>query len=361
MFSFYLKCYFENVKLTKRYFGFKPIFLFWTFLAPLWLFFIEVTYFLDWIFFPRLKEKKIVSPIFLTGHPRSGTTFIHRSFNLIDTFSSFTFADIVCPTLTGRKILFPIINYYVKKNKKLESKAESGHETQWNQVEEEDLLFTFFFSTNLITFFSPLAFSANPKLWPIRHDALFFQQKLLKRLKGYIQRQLYLTHKDRILLKMPDLIWRLDNVMQAFTDAQFIAIKRNPLDAIESWVNMSKQALIQSSIYEGVPSEALLNYYQRRVRASILFYKKFHHLLKTVFKDKEKFLVIEFIDVIKNYPHVVDQIDQFCHLHLSTEEKKKISSFSHTKTHHNPSLEDYGITRTKIQENFDPELLEDFS
>ena len=33
---------------------------------------------LDKLFFPKINNRKIISPILVVGNPRSGTTFLHR-------------------------------------------------------------------------------------------------------------------------------------------------------------------------------------------------------------------------------------------------------------------------------------------
>ena len=53
---------------------------------------------LDHLFFPAYKKQKIVSPIYIIGNPRSGTTFTHRLISKDKRFTYFELFHTIFPT-----------------------------------------------------------------------------------------------------------------------------------------------------------------------------------------------------------------------------------------------------------------------
>ena len=69
---------------------------------------IFLTFFLDKIFF--YNKGKIEKPIFIIGHLRSGTTFLHRFMcdNFMD-LKGMMLIDMLLPAITTRKLLKPLV------------------------------------------------------------------------------------------------------------------------------------------------------------------------------------------------------------------------------------------------------------
>ena len=65
-----------------------------------------VFFLLDYGFFPRLWSQKVVSPVFIVGHGRSGTTLMHRLLSADgDKFSYFLYWEMFFPSLLQKRIL----------------------------------------------------------------------------------------------------------------------------------------------------------------------------------------------------------------------------------------------------------------
>ncbi|WP_269525695.1 sulfotransferase [Coraliomargarita parva] len=61
---------------------------------------------LDEVFFPGYRRTPVKSPVFVTGIPRSGTTFVHRTLAAHPEFTSFsTWEAVLAPTILQRKII----------------------------------------------------------------------------------------------------------------------------------------------------------------------------------------------------------------------------------------------------------------
>ena len=109
LFRAMLKIYYRILISTWKTFGFGVIFLRWLLLGPLFVFFTNLTLFLDNIFFPQYRKVEVKNPVFIIGHPRSGTTFLHRLLTQTNDFAVFQLWHILLPSLTARVLLKPIM------------------------------------------------------------------------------------------------------------------------------------------------------------------------------------------------------------------------------------------------------------
>ncbi len=72
--------------------------------------FISVTLCLDSLLFVGFKKQKFEKPLFLIGHLRSGTTFMHRYLSdLLPHYRSMVLWEMVFPALSARKLLTPFL------------------------------------------------------------------------------------------------------------------------------------------------------------------------------------------------------------------------------------------------------------
>ena len=80
-------------------------FLYFLFKIPARLAYIAVSLLLDNIFFPKYRRVEIKNPVFVIGHPRSGTTFLHALLTQTEEFAVFRNWEILHPPLTARALL----------------------------------------------------------------------------------------------------------------------------------------------------------------------------------------------------------------------------------------------------------------
>jgi len=78
--------------------------------VPFYLMFTHITLWLDNFFFRGYRDVEIKNPIFIIGHPRSGTTFFHRLMIKTDEYLNFKSWQLFFPALTARKFIKPIID-----------------------------------------------------------------------------------------------------------------------------------------------------------------------------------------------------------------------------------------------------------
>lgn len=82
-----MRLYLKGLKTNRHMFGWSRNFLFFCGVVLVFLVSDAVNAFLrmlDHLFFPGFKKVEVKRPVFIIGHPRSGTTFIHKLFTQTD-------------------------------------------------------------------------------------------------------------------------------------------------------------------------------------------------------------------------------------------------------------------------------------
>jgi hypothetical protein len=81
----------------------------WFFAGPIQYLLAEAANRIDLLFHPELRTMKLDRPVFVFGHPRSGTTFLQKSLYETGQVSMFRTWELWFPTLTERFIAGAVI------------------------------------------------------------------------------------------------------------------------------------------------------------------------------------------------------------------------------------------------------------
>ena len=113
-----MSLYLKWLKLNWDMFGLNNHFIFFFVVILLDLIFFLVSRFFlltDHIFFPGFRMVEVKKPIFIIGHPRSGTSFVHHLFAHANEVAAFKTWHIIFPSLTSRVLFKPLINFLIRK------------------------------------------------------------------------------------------------------------------------------------------------------------------------------------------------------------------------------------------------------
>ena len=210
----------------------------------------------------RIRYKKILKsmkcpkdPIFIVGHWRSGTTFLHQLMNQSPELTSPSLFQVATPDcfLTGKKFLVPHIRPFLSKKRSVDNVRIGLDEPQ----EDEYALFR-------MTTLSPVERLIFPK------KSAFFLHKcdsyLPSKYKKSIWRdalqtfckKLYLKSRKRIVLKNPFHSMRIHYLRNIFPNAKFVHIYRNPLKVIPSSLRMWDIVGKQNALIDKSPSPSMI-------------------------------------------------------------------------------------------------------
>lgn len=194
-----------------------------------------------------VKREQVKQPIFIVGHFRSGTTYVHDALNELDT--------VVAPRMVD--CLYPYLNKYFKfmlvpilKKALPETRLMDKMKVTWDSPQEEE------FALSLMTFDTSVSFLYAPKSnsKQLNSSVLLTDERAKSKwLKAHLKfaRKLQSMNKGKTLVfKSPSNTARIKELLEIYPDAKFIHIARNPMDVIPSTLNLYKKLLPEFSLQD---------------------------------------------------------------------------------------------------------------
>ena len=209
---------------------------------------------LDYVFFPGYRRTQVREPVFILGHPHSGSTLVRRLMTDDPQVAWFSTWELLLPSilqqrlvrlagvcdrvlLRGRvaRVIIPVKKRIFRSVRELHSRSLSG---------PEDDEFALAFSCLSAAWAGALPYmrelqylyyldAANPAR---RRRAMGFY-------RACVQRQLYTNTGARFHCShSPAFSGRVESVVEAFPDARFVVVMRNPLETIPERLERAKRA-----------------------------------------------------------------------------------------------------------------------
>jgi glycosyltransferase involved in cell wall biosynthesis len=209
---------------------------------------------LDALLFPSWKNTKVDSPVFITGIPRSGTTFLQRTLAQDKRFTSTPIWELLFAPSVSEKVFWTKVGHFLRPlgkflgRQKFFSKMEAIHSLKLDEPEED-----FLFLLQLNACFILIALFPSAKgLWRLsRFDEALpkWERKLIM---GYyktcVQKHLYFqsilddSRQYVYLSKNPSFASMTDSLQKTFKQTKFVVCARNPQKTVASQVSSLKPA-----------------------------------------------------------------------------------------------------------------------
>jgi hypothetical protein len=196
--------------------------------------------FFSWIESARYKKALMRAavpdnPIFIIGHWRTGSTYLHQLMNLDPQLKAPTLFEVAVPDsfLVSYPYYRPIFRKVVSRHRPMDQVKIGMDEPQ----EDEYALYR-------ITSFSPLENLVFPKSggYFLNHGSRFFPaEEQLPAWKARVKdfyTKLYFKSNKRIISKNPFNSFRIKLLLELFPNAKFIHITRDPFCVIPSTIHM---------------------------------------------------------------------------------------------------------------------------
>lgn len=317
--------------------------------------FARTTMWLDHLLFPGFTSVKVDRPIFIIGNPRSGTTILHRFLNQSGEVCSFKVWQMFVPSITGRKLLAPIVPVFARVNP-ARHYASEAHETGLDEIETDEALLSFRFLDGLFTFLFFFGWSAGDELGAlVEHyaEGSPSNDRDLAYYTGCLQRNLYASKKPRVLGKPFTFVLRMRDVLRAFPDARFIYMVRDPLEVIPSGINMLAKVTDKQFGTSRLPAEVRQRYFENLYRGECALYRSFFDVYKAGDIPAANLMVVRFPDLMRDFEGVMAKIVEFCDLKVSDEfaraiEQQGAKQRSH-QSKHRYSLDAFGISEERVR------------
>ncbi len=201
----------------------------------------------QYLFYTQKIKRTIIEkhPIFILGHYRSGTTYLHKLMAGDTRFGFITHYDMICPNtslLFGRWLqsaLQLIINRLTIKTPFFNNAVISLTEP----AEEERFLINKGSAyTDYWKFIFPLCWNKWPACAKECLDQEYFQQ-WSNEYESVLKLATYKNKGKQLVLKSPPNTERIKYILKMFPDAKFIYISRNPFHVFYSTINLWNKAI----------------------------------------------------------------------------------------------------------------------
>jgi len=310
---------------------------------------------LDHLFFPAWRRMRVERPVFIIGHPRSGTTMLHRSLTSADDFVVFKFWHLLFPSLTSRKLLGPLMDYLIREGKDVITPKSMGHLFSLGAVDEEDFLFLFHAMTQFYPPLSGLAFSEHDFDDIVFCDALpaKLRRESMAWFDGCLRRQILFTGRERVVTKMNYSALRVRTLLEAYSDARIVYLVRSPLDTIPSHLSLHQNACYHQWGKDRLPPDVLNRYIQRRYKHNVSLYRYVEDLLVSGGLPESQVITVRYEDMMQDLEGEVGRVAAFCNLNLSDALRRSIAEQAevqrgYKREHSNHKMEDFGLTRAEV-------------
>lgn len=227
--------------------------------------------------FEQIQAPTITSPVFIIGHWRSGTTFVHNLLSRDPQFGYCTTYQTVFPHLMfcGDNLFRRVAGWCMP-----DSRPTDHLRLSVEQPQEEEFAVA---NMTHAAFYHFWIFPQNMELY--RNKYLLFdscterdRDEFCRATKKMMQTALYCQGKPRFLSKNPPHTARIALLLKMFPDAKFIYIVRNPYAVISSTRRFFRSTISALSL-QSIPSLELEFQILNCYRAMIERYESERHLI----------------------------------------------------------------------------------
>lgn len=357
-FLFMLRTYLRILRVTWRVYGFGPAFFTWLLVEPTMKILTALTLALDHLFFPGFRKVKVERPIFIIGHPRSGTTFLHHLLTQHEEAAPFHTWHLFFPALTARALFRPLVKTLIKKGKGEVMPEWTGHRMALDKTEEEEMLFLHNYDTNFITI-GMLSFDERTYPALQYHDRQPKEARLrsMRFLDGCFRRHLYYSGKSRIIAQTHFSTFRLKTMLEFYPDARFIFIMRSPHHVVPSFLSLLHNSIEFRWGIKQVRPELLQRYNEHRFQGMVDLYRYFYEMDTHGELPPDRVMVLPY-DLLRNDLHnALARIMEFTGLPASEGLQRAIRAQAekqgtYQRKHKVKELAEFGLSRERISQAF---------
>ncbi len=355
MYRHMLRMYVRIVSATWKTFGLGRTFRRWALVTPFIFFLTQVGLLIDNLLFPGYRKVQVKNPVFIIGHPRSGTTFLHKLLTNSNNGVTFKAWHLFAPSITMRFLLRPLYWLQMKRNRGVLAPKRVGHEISLDKVEEEEFLFVHNTDTQFLLTRTPLAFDDReyPELRRFDEQPASRRLKSARIFKRLLQRQIYLTGKTQVVAQMHFSTYRIKTLMEVFPDAKFVYLVRSPLEAIPSHLSLVWNSLDHQWGVESIPPKLLKRFIERRYRYNVELYRYFHELVARGEVPHDRVMILKYDHLVSDPKGACERVIAFTGIEADERMRRGLieqaeKQRSYVRTHRVEPLERFGLTEDRV-------------
>lgn len=353
-----LKIYCRTLIVTWRVFGPSRVLLSWLVAEPLFKLFTGLTLALDHLLFPGFRKVVVRRPVFIIGHPRSGTTFLHHLLAQGENVAAFHTWHILFPALTARLLLRRWVNYRVKIGKTEVMPEETGHQMALDKIEEEEMLFRHNYDTNFTTIgMLSLDEQTYPELQYHDQQPRADRMRSMRFLDGCFKRHIRYTGQGQIIAQTHFSTFRLKTMLEFYPDAKFIFVMRNPHQVVPSFLSLLHNSLKFRKGIEAITPELWQRYHSRRFQGMVDLYRYYYELDKNGELPRERVMTLPYELLRNDLSAAFAKIIAFTGLEVDDTQRQAVTERSkaqqgYQRRHQVKELTEFGLSHEQISREF---------
>lgn len=213
----------------------------------------QTAWFADQLFTPNWPRTPLKAPVFIIGHQRSGSTFLHRLLAGDPNALALQLHQMVLPAIVTQRAAGWLLRPGTRRRAWLDrvqqrrlGALDAVHRIRLDSIEEDEFVLMAAHRSGMAVNSSP-AVVGDPELnrlrdyrsWPEadRRQAMEWYRACL--LKAAYRAEVANPNPDRwIVGKNPAFSQRIPDILKVFPDARFIHLVRNPLEAVPSRLSL---------------------------------------------------------------------------------------------------------------------------
>jgi hypothetical protein len=334
--------------------GSRKVLWVWLLLIPVYAGFTRLTLWLDRLVFPGYRRVDVKAPIFILGHPRSGTTFLQRLLTQTRDFAAFETWEMAFPALTVRGLIGPLVRRLARRSRGVVVEAEIGHQVRLTEIDEDEAVFFHLLDTEMITTISPIGFVDQDLDRLLFHDRQPHARQSVRFFKDVWRRQLFRTGRSRMISKLPPSALRTKTLLAEFPDARVIYLARSPLEVIPSFLSLHRNGIERLWGLARLSEAHKRFFFERKYRVSVRWYLYMQDLIERGEIPGDQLLEITYDEQIKDLRGTLAKIVSFAGIEIGRELQARIDAACaappvYRREHTNFALEEFYLTEERIR------------
>lgn len=308
---------------------------------------------LDRLVARRYRRNGLDRPVFLVGHLRSGTTFLHRF--LLTSCSELRglhMWEMLFPATSVRRLLRPLLPLLVRVSLDRVYNPRI-HRTSLLAAETDDIAIAFRFSDGMLSWIYNEAWMDFETDAALREDVTgtSTDERFVRYLRAVYQR--VAPPPARMLSKSFSGLFCLDSIRSAFPGAKILLLIRDPAEAVPS--TLSLQRSVQGALH-GLEHDSPLakRYYRNLYGASRLYYERLHEAVLE--GPSDGLLLLTHRQLLERFEETLTRVLAFLGLDATPELRHKISEQAARQAGHSSgheySLQEFGLSEAEFTTDF---------
>lgn len=351
--------HFQTLRILFQTFGFRFKYLAIPLYRLIYSLIISVGLIVDQIIYFKYKNVNIKKPVFLIGHPRSGTTFLHKFIlNNTNEFRGMYLWEMLFPSIILRKLIKPVLPFLQKKYPK-NLYDPNIHKTGLLEAETDDAA-VFFKSFKGMFYW--LYFSAWKKFIDfeeIKKDLVNTsdQKNMIKYLKVLHKKNLaYSNINKRIFSKSFSFILDVNEVFINYKGAKVVILMRDPKEVIPSSISLAKSVQEKINDFSKLKNNDKQRYYTNLYNASLSFYQLFDEQITSNKYLQKNVLLISHKNLKNDFENTMKRICDYTEIEITQNLmiaiKNQALKQPTFKAKHKYSLQEYGFSEKMVNQDF---------